>query len=781
MHLSPIVGSVLLLSVTLFLLFRMQHRPGSWRFPIAIGITFWLWAMTDEWFFLGPLALGLVLLGELLQGNLGQPAQSDAPEPLGPLPDVPTLGKALGIGILACMLTPHHIRIWELPFELVGAKGLDAEIRFRQLLMSPLSMDYWADTPLGQILGHNLNGVAYALLFVGGGAALGFSGSRLRFAHLALWVGFAVLSLMTMYAIPFLAVVAVPIVAGQLNMLSSRFTLKTWGDPKTRFLLLGSGGGRVFALIAALTACVLAWPGWMHPASGNEAYTRRVGWGVEPDAGAVKGAEQLQAWRAGGQLPAESRGLILSLDLANYCAWYAPLEKVYVNARYNHHRPELSAFVTVRTLAMGLVPLPPEQRPPRTDADANFEKSGIEYVVIHSTPGENKSLRDQAQRVAAGEWADAEHWSPWYLDGRSAVCGWRSRPGAEKPTFAAMRFDPLVLAFGLGAERLPSTSVKAIPASGGWEESFLHSPRVPPPGADEALAWMWYKEAGRFVLQLRQEAIGRTFSIVDRLAGGGGLVRWISPVILPALPVDDTFVTAPYLALRAARRAIAADPDHPDGYYALAQALSDGSLHISEAERTLGQITALRQCLKRLPAPSQYRPGVFLASPTGVAIDLTKLYLGQKPQFGRTNFGVAVNMPAFAILSLGPPTGFLQGSHVILPMERGGVARVWVGKSPVRSDPQVLPTILPLDIARETLQLAIEYVAIEGRNNEEATKQAQQGMEAELQQIEKQLAQAQTSYERAKQLKHQARRPDRRRARKQPRRRGAAHPPRPGP
>src|SRR4029079_11594037 len=61
MTLSPIVGSVLLLAVTMFLLFRMEHRAGSWRFPVAIGITFWLWANVDAWFFVGPLALALVL------------------------------------------------------------------------------------------------------------------------------------------------------------------------------------------------------------------------------------------------------------------------------------------------------------------------------------------------------------------------------------------------------------------------------------------------------------------------------------------------------------------------------------------------------------------------------------------------------------------------------------------------------------------------------------------------------------------------------------------------
>ena len=120
--LSPLVGSVLLLAVTLFLLFRLPHRPNSWRFPIAIGIIFWIWANVDVWFFIGPLALALVLVGEVVQKKLLGGTDAEA-EPLGPLPDVRTLSRALAIGIVACMLNPHHVRVWELPFELTGRRG----------------------------------------------------------------------------------------------------------------------------------------------------------------------------------------------------------------------------------------------------------------------------------------------------------------------------------------------------------------------------------------------------------------------------------------------------------------------------------------------------------------------------------------------------------------------------------------------------------------------------------------------------------------------------------
>ena len=177
------------------------------------------------------------------------------------------------------------------------------------------------------MLGYNHNGLAYAFLFIGGGLALGLA--RAVFASLIwrLWAGFASLSLCSMFAIPFFAIVAVPIIASQLNAMSAGFTLKSWGDPRSRFLVFGSAGGRVIGLLAAAIACVLAWPGWMHPDGGDPAYARRVEWSVYRDAAMVRAAEQLQSWRASRHLPDDSHGLIASGELANYCAWFAPRKR----------------------------------------------------------------------------------------------------------------------------------------------------------------------------------------------------------------------------------------------------------------------------------------------------------------------------------------------------------------------------------------------------------------------------------------------------------------------
>ncbi|HVL14103.1 MAG TPA: hypothetical protein VM529_16150, partial [Gemmata sp.] len=473
LHLRPYTASFVLFALTLFLLFRGGYRPGSWAFPAAVGVTFWVWANVDEWFFLGPLAVALVLVGELIQRATSGPAGDAAAgeplaapagdavvdEPLAAPPDVSALAKALGVGLVACMLNPHHVGVWQLPVELTGARELLVDMRFRQVMLTPLDPLYRESKELG----YNQNGLAFAVLFVAGGAALGLAGGRLRLSHLLLWVGFALLSLQSILLIPFVALLAIPLVASQLNALSARATLTTWGDPKSRLLLLGSGFGRVVVLVVALVACVAAWPGWVHPPVSNEAYARRVAWAVEPDEGMARGVRQLQAWRSGEspRLSPESRGLILSLEFANYCAWFAPAEKVYANARYRHHLRELRPYTEVRK-GLDLLEVPAEMRPRPEELADTLTGIGAEYVVTHAGPGDNTFFRARARISSMNQWVNRDRWSPWYIDGRSSVCGWRSGPGAEKPTFAGLRLDPVVLAFGPGVEKLPRGEV--VPA-----------------------------------------------------------------------------------------------------------------------------------------------------------------------------------------------------------------------------------------------------------------------------------------------------------------------------
>jgi len=731
--LRPHVASIFFLALTMFLLFRVPHKPNSWRFPALIGGTFWLWANCDQWFFLGPLALALVVIGDLVQSKVlsapeGAPTGDD--DPLGALPDRATLLKALGIGLLACTLTPHHVRVWELPFELVGAPGADADPRFKPLLYAPIDGAYSSNAGLG----YNANGLAYALLFVVGAAALGFGPGRVRGAHVALWIGFAGLSLVSIYAIPFFAVVAVPLVAAQLNSFSAGAELKTWGDARSRFLVLGSSLGRAVCLLGAVAACVLAYPGWAHPDTQSAVYARRVSWSVEVDPALARAAGQVQEWRAAGRLPAEARGFVTSTELANYVAWFAPQEKVFFNARFNHHRPELTDFLAVRR-GLALVPLEKDEMPDRAAATAALARAGVEFVAVYAGPADGPQLRARAGDATALLYRDWANWSPWYTDGRTSVFGWRA---ANKPSFAKLRLDPVVLAFGPKVER-----AKEVPANQplvplGWEAAFIRPPRAEPPAAAEVQGWLRFKDSISFRQQVRERAVAplmgafpaSTMMPWPRLASFVTGVSGTFPV-LPRDPSeaddDGARLAIPVLALRAARRAIADDPEHPEPYYALAQALADPDLPFSESERVIGQITALRQCLIRMPKPGAYRRGQFAVPPVEVAMRLASLYLN--PQEGtdpvtRKQVFKFVGFPVDV-----PPLGDMFGQAVLVD-QRGNLERVpfhAVQRGVPQNKQLVNPNVrlyLPLDAGHETLQLARQYATVElaGESDDEIKK-----------------------------------------------------------
>lgn len=678
--LGPQAASVLFLAATLFLVFRLPSPPGSWRLPLWIGGTFWLWANCDQWFFLGPLAVALLLVGELVQKQLGASGEAGG----GPLtlPDTGTLARALLVGIVACMVNPHHVRVWTLPVEVTGSEAVAADPELRLLLLSPLDATFCERSQFG----FNQNGFAYAALLVGGSLSLLVGGRRGREAQIALWVGFALLSLRTVAAIPFFAAVAVPVVAGRLNFLTARAELGTRADPHTRVLLTAGTAGRVFGVLALAGLCVAAWPGWLHPTPAVPADVARVAWAVEPDPSLVRAAAEVERWRADGRLPADARGVALNMGVANTMAWFAPHEKVLLNSRYSHHREELAGLVALRA---ALVLRPGEDEAVRKV----LGRYGASYLLLY-----DRYPRYGPNRPAVRLASDPAHWSEWYTDGRAQVFGWRDGPKSEPAWFDALRVDPGALAFGPGVARLPEGRAEFPAPPPSWADEFVRPPRPSPPEADEALGWVEYQSVVSRNHQFRT-AVGRVFAWPTPLPQGASFHQFaIQDLIetnrfpnLPVRPAD--FLAPPILAVRAARRAIAANPDHPDGYYALARSLADPNLRITDAEREVGMVTAYRQCLIRLPGPEEYRSVFatygrrpFAASPMEVARVLAELYLGGP---GPNNRPRGITIDAFPLAQLAGEMQFDRGQR------------------------RQVPFVLPLDLARETFVLAGKYAEIE--------------------------------------------------------------------
>jgi len=253
----------------------------------------------------------------------------------------------------------------------------------------------------------------------------------------------------------------------------------------------------------------------------------------------------------------------------------------------------------------------------------------------------------------------------------------------------------------------------------GWEEEFLRGENISPAGADEALGWHDYGYLrNNLLIEPRQQLCGLLFSGADYVIGGaGGVYVTAGSAAIAAVRKSlaaDELSAVPFLALRAARRAIAVDPNHPDGYYALAVALNNDHLPLSPDERAVGRVTALRQFLMRVPPPERYKRGSSSFPPNLAARELVALYLGDRLPSGQFR-GLPVNQPGLQILTLFGATGFRietrQGpqrvqSNALQPNQRGGQQ----------------PFFLPLDIAHETLLLAEKYAAVDSGSPEEAKR-----------------------------------------------------------
>ena len=737
---SPLVGSVFFLALTLFLLFRVPNPPGSWRLPIAIGVIFWFWANTDVWFILGPVTIALVLIGEVVQKkSAGESGKSG--DTLLPLPDVKTLTRALIVGIVVCMLNPHHVRVWQLPFELAqmfsGATAFAGDPVFAGLLVSPLTAEFWSNSTLG----YNLNGLAYAILLLTGVYAVALTGPIGRFIgppadveplplpHAILWGAVAALSLITAAAIPLLAIVTVPLVASRINILSSRVTLGNWGERKTRMTLAGSAVGRIVTLVLFLLLAGIAWPGWLHPPGWDTppgwhpSEARRVAWAVEPDPALVETAQQFQQWRDADRLPAEAHGIIASVDLANYCAWYAPKEKVFLNGRYNHHRPEFADFLTLRA---GLRLFPQNDPADPKDARDVMARRETEYLAMTASRTDPAEVRERVEQTTISLARQWNWWALWALHGDSAIFGWREEADRPAPLFDRLRLDAVTLAYGSDVPRLPAGHVEPAPPPREWIDDFLRPVEPAPADAYEAIAWIRYKQ----VLQQRQTEHYQLRALLLRNVPGGVLPllanlyqaqaveSWQqgNPAYFPphkGSADEGSLQAIPVLALRAARRAIAANPDHPDGYFALAQALADPDLPIADDGRSMGIITAYQQCLARMPSPDEYRANVVLTSPSEVSMNLANLLLQPLPNgFFR---GASCNVPGVREL---------VGEMVIVDGERARrIPYVSLGQVPSNVQ-RIGPFVLPLDIAHQVLTRAKQYVDVELAHRDQETRQS---------------------------------------------------------
>ncbi len=598
--LRPSILSMFYLGLTLFLLTRTP--PRTWRFPAAIAVLFWLWSNSDQWFFLGPLIVAIYALGTFIGTKLSKADNVNAS------PSMRFLLAALAAGIVACTLNPHHFRVWTLPAELVDrqlALTLSGDPHFAPLFAS-LSDKGVLDFD-GSSGGNPVNAIAFLLLLLCN--VLGFALNWGRFSWSLFLINVSLLALAFVHAqaLPFYAIAAGPVTALHLDMVVSRLRERTWGRVALQSLAAARVGIRMALFVAGLLALMACYPGWLHPLESE----RRLSLHIEPDPALVSAASQLQNWRDDGHIPAEAHSLILSTDLANYCAWFAPSESTYFDSRIGFHAPEAETFMKLharfirKSAATRLVDF---------DDVGFIQQHGVSHIVLSDTDRQVNLFSFVSLLRSAPLRSDL-----WAVRDRVSIFGCRAQKVLSREQYQALRFDTIKQAFGPKVEHLADAPTMLPPPPRTSIEKYLTPLPKAPAGADEAMLFVEY-HANQAFNYLRARAL---------ISGGlGGVFAFVAPAG-DRLGTPRMRATA-ILVARAARRAILESPNHPDGYLALALAYEDRDLAVlSDSLRRLMIIANLERYLARTTAAYclAHQSTVFQA-----AADLAEFHSPRDPQ-----------------------------------------------------------------------------------------------------------------------------------------------------
>jgi len=582
---QPAFMSIIFLSATLFILFRLS---GKRYVAIVLALLFGLWANVDGWFILGPAVTALYLLGEWMRLR-AQPTSERDPRV------VRNLALGLGVGIVACMLNPHHVGVWQIPTELISRnlhQYLGQEAAFQPLFASLVergTLDF-----NGSAGGNPVNAFALLLLIVLNGVSIALNGRRSGWGLLFINAALLGLAIVHAPAMPFYAVTAAAVSALFLGEFGLRLREKTFQPGTLQLLAAGRVVLRMGLLTLGLLALAACYPGWLHPLAEQ----RRLAWQVEPDEALVRAAERMNQWRTAGQLPPEARSLILDPDLAHYCAWYAPTEKTFFDRRLNLHEPEAEAFVKLRRLLYARPGNPP---PPTFELDAFLKEHRITHVAFSSK--DTREATDTLTKFLRTRQRDARTvpiWSIWDITGRTAIFGWERQSVLNDEQFHDLTFNPLARAFGKEQTPLADGAVVGLPPKRDWADKYMFPESASSADIAEALLLNQYQQYHFDQRQGRQRAISLTQWLMGRvLHFMGADLTGPPPNVL--IRMESDFSAVALLAVRAARRGVAVSPAVAESHLALAQAYNSPAwIGLADDVRERVHVASLQRCLTRL-------------------------------------------------------------------------------------------------------------------------------------------------------------------------------------
>jgi hypothetical protein len=548
LQLRPVCLSYFFLGVTFWLLWRPhadeeEGRRATWKKTrhACLLLLLALWVNLDSWFLLGPLLIGLFCLGERLQ-LLARPLRDGAGEPRH------TATWLLPAALAVCLLSPHNWHAFSLPAELSLSPAVGLWHDSRQ--QGPFAS--WWQLGLSALREINLAAWAYFVLAGLGMLSFALNWRGLRGWSLLVWAGFGLLGAWRVEAIPFFAVVAAPITVLNLQDYLSRRRavvgrVERREPPAGRWSVLG----RLVLLAANVILLLLAWPGWLQGFHQDE---HRVGWGGQPDPSLQRAAQTIQRWRQQGRLSDVDRGMTFHSDVARYCAWFCPEEKCVFDPRPPHD----------------LVSDPERWQ-------QVFRERGISYLVLDDPDAFTQLVQNP------------QHWLLLHVDGRVAVFGWRAEEGRLHPA-AAAPLDVNRLAFTAEKEDEESRVPPAPDQGPGrgprvrnvWTR-YCNATPAPATESDAAAMYLRYFRAG-VLPQHQQRWTGGWAAYAASLAGlplsiGAGPSAGAFALLVPLYDapqflgdIDRDLPAGPLLAIRLARRALAANPEDAAAYLRLGQA-----------------------------------------------------------------------------------------------------------------------------------------------------------------------------------------------------------------
>lgn len=528
LSLQPGLVSLLGVSLTLYLLERPalfedvsveRARVGRW-FLVPL---FALWANLDGWFFLGPVIVGLYALGGLLRRpTTARSVSQGMAVANAPVSDVLLLCVALA----ACLATPYHYHIFDWPAQL-GLTHTEQVLQHdplgQTLVVSPFGSRFVATS-----LFRSPGIWAYYLLLGVSGVSFVLTIPTLNMGRFLVWMALAALSIYQARAIPFFAVAAAPLLA--LN-------LEGWGERSEIHR-----GARALGVLAGLMLLVTAWPGWLQVAPFQSR-----GWTVEPNGSLVRMADRLKRRHAEALLPPDRFTLTFSPEAANYLSWYCPEEKGFVDSRWQLFDRVCDDFVHIRSLLF-------QEDAGSQELAALLDAHHIDRILLYDADWERMG-RAYFHLVAA-----APQWELSAVEGGASLFRRKRDSTLSPPPFDYRRaaYHPV------RDECVPPPPRPPQPPR--WFDAFY---RHPDPGAADR------EEATLHLLtfDLQETASAKQLLVAEGMGRVGSrrgielLLRIHVPPPLPPQPPEPLL-----LALRAARRALAVNPDDARAFLILGEA-----------------------------------------------------------------------------------------------------------------------------------------------------------------------------------------------------------------